>query len=154
MFRSRRVRSAAFSLQLAEPRPISLPLIAIEGTCHEDRPSGRWPAICCCWAFLFRTRDRIAQVAAQCRNGRLRRGHRSRRCRPCLVRMAVSARARRFTPAGFAFWGHIDRARTPRAICLLAKLAANTSASVIPRFAMSQVTENASLGDFSFFAFR
>jgi hypothetical protein len=32
-------------------------------------------------------------MAAQCCNGRLRRGHRSRRFRPCLVRMAVSARA-------------------------------------------------------------
>jgi hypothetical protein len=40
-------------------------------------------------------------MAAQCCNGLLRRGHRSRRCRPCLVRMAVSARARRFTPGGF-----------------------------------------------------
>jgi hypothetical protein len=85
-------------LRLAEPRSISLPLIAIERSCHEDRPSGRWPAICCCWAFLFRTGDRIAHMAAQCCNGLLRRGHRSRRCRPCLVRMAVSARARRFTP--------------------------------------------------------
>jgi hypothetical protein len=28
-------------------------------------------------------------MAAQCCNGLLRRGHRSRRCRPCLVRMAV-----------------------------------------------------------------
>jgi len=27
---------------------------AIEGCCHEDRPSGRWPAIYCCWAFLVR----------------------------------------------------------------------------------------------------
>jgi hypothetical protein len=33
-------------------------------------------------------------MAAQCCNGRLRRGHRSRGFRPCLVRMAVSARAR------------------------------------------------------------
>ena len=28
-------------------------------------------------------------MAAQCCNGLLRRGHRSRRCRPCLVRMEV-----------------------------------------------------------------
>ena len=33
-------------------------------------------------------------MAAQCCNGELRRGHRSRRFRPCLVGMAVSARAR------------------------------------------------------------
>jgi hypothetical protein len=40
-------------------------------------------------------------MAAQCCNGRLRRGHRSRGFRPCLVRMAVSARARpRFMPDG------------------------------------------------------
>jgi hypothetical protein len=32
-------------------------------------------------------------MAAQCCNGRLRRGHRSLRFRPCLARMAVSARA-------------------------------------------------------------
>jgi len=32
-------------------------------------------------------------MAAQCCNDRLRRRHRSRRCRPCLVRMAVGARA-------------------------------------------------------------
>jgi hypothetical protein len=85
--------SAAFSLRLAEPRSISLPLIAIGGCCHEDRPSGRWPAIYCCWAFLVRTRDGIAPMAAQFSDGRLRRRRRSRRYRPCLVRMAVSARA-------------------------------------------------------------
>jgi hypothetical protein len=51
------------------------------------------PLFCCCWAFLVRTRDRIALMAAQCCNARLRRGHHSRRLRPCLVRMAVGARA-------------------------------------------------------------
>jgi hypothetical protein len=91
-----------FLLRLSWSRSISPALIAPRGCCHEDLPSGRWPAICCCWAFLFRTRDRIAHMAAQCCNGRLRRGHRSRRFRPCLVRMAVSARAHLdFTPAGF-----------------------------------------------------
>ena len=81
-------------MRLAEPRSISLPLIAIGGCCcHEDRPSGRWPAIYCCWAFLVRTRDGIAPMAAQFSDGRLRRRRGSRRYRPCLVRMAVSARA-------------------------------------------------------------
>jgi hypothetical protein len=69
-------------------------LIAPRGYCHEDRPSGHWPAVCCCWAFLLRTRNRIAHMASQCCNGRLRRGHPSRGFRPCLVRMAVSGRAR------------------------------------------------------------
>jgi hypothetical protein len=41
-------------------------------------------------------------MAAQCCNDQLRRRHRCRRCRPCLVRMAVSARARQFTPAAIA----------------------------------------------------
>ena len=80
-------------MRLAEPRSISLPLIAIGGCCHEDRPSGRWPAIYCSWAFLVRTRDGIAPMAAQFSSGRLRRRRRSRRYQPCLVRMAVSARA-------------------------------------------------------------
>ena len=56
-------------------------------------PSGRWPAIYCCRAFLVRTRDGIAPMAAQFSDVRLRRRRRSRRHRPCLVRMAVSARA-------------------------------------------------------------
>jgi hypothetical protein len=85
--------SAAFSLRLAEPRSISLPLIAIGGCCHEDRPSGRWPASYCYWDFLLCTRDGIAPMAAQFSDGRLRRRRRSRRYQPCLVRMAVSARA-------------------------------------------------------------
>ena len=99
-------RSAAFSLRLAEPRSISLPLIAIGGCCHEDRPSGRWPAIYCCWAFLVRTRDGIAPMAAQFSDGRLRRRRRSRRYRPCLVRMAVSARAHLGVVPGFGTGCH------------------------------------------------
>jgi hypothetical protein len=82
-----------FSLRPSWSRSISPLLIAPRGYCHEDRPSGHWPAVCCCWAFLLRTRNRIAHMAAQCCNGRLRRGHRSRRFLPCLVRMAVSGRA-------------------------------------------------------------
>jgi hypothetical protein len=98
-----RARSAAFSLRLAEPRSTSLPLIAIGGCCHEDRPSGRWPAIYCGWAFLVRTRDGIAPMAAQFGDGRLRRRRRSRGDRPCLVRMAVSARTHLgFVPVGCA----------------------------------------------------
>ena len=89
-----RTRSAAFSLRLAEPQSISLPLIAIGGCCHEDRPSGRWPAIYCCWAFLVRTRDGIAPMAAQFSDGRLRRRRGSRRYRPCMVGMEESARSR------------------------------------------------------------
>jgi hypothetical protein len=83
-----------FLLRPSWSRSMSPLLIAPRGYCHEDRPSGRWPAVCCCWAFLLRTRNRIAHMAAQCCNGRLRRGHRSRGFRPCLVRMAVSGRAR------------------------------------------------------------
>src|SRR5216683_8452400 len=59
---------------------------------HEDRPSGRWPAIYCCWAFLVRTRDGIILRAAQCRTDRRRRGRRSLRYQPCLVRIAVAGR--------------------------------------------------------------
>ena len=44
-------------------------------------------------------------MAAQCCNGRLRRGHRSRGFRPCLVRMAVSARARPRFNAGRPLFG-------------------------------------------------
>jgi hypothetical protein len=40
---------------------------------HEDRPSGRWPAIHCSWAFLVRTRDWITRRAAQCCTDRRRR---------------------------------------------------------------------------------
>ena len=79
------------------------PLLVIGGCCHEDRPSGRWPAIYCCWAFLVRTRDGIAPMATQFSDGRLRRRRRSRRYRPCLVRMAVScSRSPRITPGGFS----------------------------------------------------
>jgi hypothetical protein len=44
-------------------------------------------------------------MAAQCCNGPLRRGHRSRGFRPCLVRMAVSARARPRFNAGRPLFG-------------------------------------------------
>jgi hypothetical protein len=87
-------RRRLFLLRLSWSRSISPLLIAPRGCCHEDRPSGRWPAVCCCWALLLRTRNRIAHMAAQCCNRRLRRGHGSRGFRPCLVRMAVSGRAR------------------------------------------------------------
>src|SRR5712691_3125990 len=60
---------------------------------REDRPSDRWSAIYCGWAFLVRTRDRIAPMVAQSSDGRLRRRRRSLGYRPCLVRMAVGARA-------------------------------------------------------------
>jgi hypothetical protein len=46
-----------------------------------------------------------AHMAAQCCNGRLRRGHRSRGFRPCLFRMAVSARARPRFNAGRPLFG-------------------------------------------------
>jgi hypothetical protein len=61
-----------------------------EGGSHEDRPSGRWPAVYCCWAFLVRTRDGITRRAAQCCTDRCRRGRRSLRYWPCLVRIAVA----------------------------------------------------------------
>jgi hypothetical protein len=44
-------------------------------------------------------------MAARCCNGQLWRGHRSRRFRPCLVRMAVGARALGFYPDGFCLHG-------------------------------------------------
>src|SRR4030081_3191697 len=69
-------------------------MIAPRGCCGEGCHSGGWPAICCCWTFLVRTRDRIANIMfVRCCNGRLRRGHRSPGFRPCLVRMAVGAPA-------------------------------------------------------------
>src|SRR5258707_10056351 len=71
---------------------------AIKGVSYEDRPSGRWPVICCCWAFLVRTRDRIILGAAQCCTDRRRRGRRSFRYWPCLVRIAVAALRIRFSP--------------------------------------------------------
>ena len=112
-----RTLSAAFSLRLAEPRSISLPLIAIGGCCHEDRPSGRWPASYCYWDFLLRARDGIAPMAAQFSDGRLRSRRRSRD-RPCLVRMAVSARAHLgFVPVGCAekcWWLHVCAPGIPR----------------------------------------
>src|SRR6266404_5116405 len=43
--------------------------------------------------FWFAQGNRIAPRVAQCCNDRLRRGRRSLRYRPCLVRMAVGARA-------------------------------------------------------------
>jgi hypothetical protein len=43
----------------------SVLLRAIKRGSHEDRPSGRWPAIYCCWAFLVRARDGIIRGAAQ-----------------------------------------------------------------------------------------
>ena len=80
---------AAFLLRLAEPRSIVV-LARDQRSSYEDRPSGRWPAIYCCWAFLVRTRDGIILRAAQCCTDRRRRGRRSLRYRPCLVRIAVA----------------------------------------------------------------
>jgi hypothetical protein len=65
-------------------------------------------------AFLLRTRNRIAHMAAQCCNGRLRRGHPSRGFRPCLVRMAVSGRARLASSRTAHFMPVAARASKPR----------------------------------------
>jgi|SRR5712671_4515338 hypothetical protein len=51
------------------------------------------PLVIAIGSFLLCTRDGIAPMAAQFSDGRLRRRRRSRRYQPCLVRMAVSARA-------------------------------------------------------------
>ena len=80
---------AAFLLRLAEPRSIVV-LARDQRSSYEDRPSGRWPAIYCCWAFLVRTRDGITRRATQCCTDRRRRGLRSLRYLPSVVRMAVA----------------------------------------------------------------
>jgi hypothetical protein len=62
----------------------------IKAGSNEDRPCGRWLPIDCCWAFLVRTRGGIIRRAAQCCIDRCRRGCRSLRHRPCVVRVTVA----------------------------------------------------------------
>ena len=84
---------------------------SIGGYRREDRASDRWSAIYCGWAFLVSTRDRIAPMATQSSDGRLRRRRRSPGYRPCLVRMAVGARAHLGSRRRVSFWSLL---RAPR----------------------------------------
>ena len=93
------------------PEEVGRPPEDCIGYRREDRPSDRWSAIYRGWAFLVRTRDRIAPMATQSSDGRLRRGRRSFGYRPCLVRMAVGARAHLGSRRRVSFWSLL---RAPR----------------------------------------